>query len=555
MKIENPKPSVSVAITVFAYKRPKHLRACLSALAQNQEARHLDLRLYVDAPKSDEDRAAHQEVLNVCKDSWCFSNIRIFQHQANKGLFRSLVEGITETLQQYDQVIVIEDDIEASPFLIRYLLEGLSLYRETKRVASIHGYTPPIKQELPETFFLLGADCWGWATWRDRWQLFRHDADAMANEIRQRNLVNEFNLNGNYDYLEMLDARAAGLNNSWAICWHASCFLANKLTLYPGHSLVKNIGLDGSGEHCGPSKVMQSKASAKPVRVEKIDLEVNGDTSTIYCAHFFAGNPFRLNLLRIAKRTKYIIRRLALRGKHSALQLLGPYDTYDEALALSSGYGSEVILEKVKEAIVNVLNKNGVYERDGTIFQERPSNDNLRNLLTKYLDDGDVVVDFGGGLGGTYINNRDLFANVGLYIIAEQKNFVREGLQLADRYQLSVSYVEILSDLSDRPDFFIFSSVLQYIPNAYQVLREAAALTPRLILIDRTAYTSKSPSEQWWIQNELDYYRIPISYPNRPLNFDKILMTLSGYKVIEKWKNIYDPSVPTHGGVLLCRCK
>ena len=41
-----------------------------------------------------------------------------------------------------------------------------------------------------------------------------------------------------------------GKNNSWAIRWHASAFLNNKLTLYPKNSLVKNIGIDGSGINC-----------------------------------------------------------------------------------------------------------------------------------------------------------------------------------------------------------------------------------------------------------------------------------------------------------------
>ncbi len=45
----------------------------------------------------------------------------------------------------------------------------------------------------------------------------------------------------------MLHNQVEGKVNSWAIRWYASAFLQNKLTLYPGKSLVKNIGTDGSG--------------------------------------------------------------------------------------------------------------------------------------------------------------------------------------------------------------------------------------------------------------------------------------------------------------------
>jgi hypothetical protein len=47
----------------------------------------------------------------------------------------------------------------------------------------------------------------------------------------------------------MLKDQIEGKNNSWAIRWHASLFLQNKLTLYPGKSLLENIGLDNSGTH------------------------------------------------------------------------------------------------------------------------------------------------------------------------------------------------------------------------------------------------------------------------------------------------------------------
>src|SRR3546814_20191642 len=50
-------------------------------------------------------------------------------------------------------------------------------------------------------------------------------------------------------YTEMLRNQISGKNNSWAVRWQASCYLADKLTLYPGRSLVENIGNDSSGTH------------------------------------------------------------------------------------------------------------------------------------------------------------------------------------------------------------------------------------------------------------------------------------------------------------------
>ena len=541
------------AICIFAYKRPNHLRTCLSALLKNEEARDLDLRVYVDAPRLVSDRDAHRKVLRVCDQPWAFSNIKVILRETNAGLYDSLTSGISETLCDYESVIVLEDDIEASPFLIRYLLNGLHLYSDSKDVASIHGYTPHIKKQLPETFFLRGADCWGWATWRDRWDLFRHDAAAMAQEIRHRGLIHEFNLNGKYDYLRMLDDRAAGLNNSWAICWHASCFLANKLTLYPGLSLVRNIGLDSSGEHCGPSEVMVTEASDSPVRVGKIPVEVNPSVYRKYCNHFSNGFPATQMLKKIMDKFKNKILRFPSPQITSGLALVGPYDSYQDASEHSSGYGSKVILDKVYKAVVDVLEGNSAYERDGTSFAIRPSIDHLRRLLMTYLKEDDVVVDFGGGLGGAFVNNRDLFSHLNRYIVVEQSNFIEAGLDLCQNYDLMIQFADTLAQLTSKPDIIILSSVLQYIPNAEKVLEEVAELHPRVIIIDRTAFALDNASQKWWIQNEPAYYEIPLSYPNRPLFVDNILYSLREYSVVEKWKNPFDPEYPPHGGLLLCR--
>ena len=248
----NTKSVSRVAIVCFAYNRPRHLQITLRALAENAEAASLPLFVYVDGAKNDFDNFLISEAVDVAHSfGSCFHRLILKVREANFGLFRSLTLGITEVLEQFDQVIVLEDDIVVSKGFLSYVLQALDFYEDEKDVASIHGYTPAFSTNLPQSFFLKGADCWGWATWKDRWSLFRDDAALMLRELEQENRVHEFDLLGAYPYSALLKARAAGQSSSWAICWHASCFLAGKYTLYPGTSLVKNIGLDNSGEHCG----------------------------------------------------------------------------------------------------------------------------------------------------------------------------------------------------------------------------------------------------------------------------------------------------------------
>jgi hypothetical protein len=153
--------------------------------------------------------------------------------------------------------------------------EAMELYQFEEGVISIHGYTYPVSGNLPEIYFLLGADCWGWATWKRGWALFNSDATQLLESIKAKNLENMFNFGGCYDYLDLLRSQAQGKNDSWAVRWYASAFLENKLTLYPGRSLVLNIGLDGSGVHRGSTKGYFGTMADRPIAVNKVPIIEN----------------------------------------------------------------------------------------------------------------------------------------------------------------------------------------------------------------------------------------------------------------------------------------
>ena len=111
------------------------------------------------------------------------------------------------------------------------------------------------------------------ATWKDRWALFEPDGAKLMDELKFRNLKRRFDFNGTYPFTRMLAKQIAGKNDSWAICWHASAFLKGKFTLHPGRSLVQNIGIDGSGTHCGSTDAFIIDLVNNPVRVECMPVE------------------------------------------------------------------------------------------------------------------------------------------------------------------------------------------------------------------------------------------------------------------------------------------
>jgi hypothetical protein len=187
-------------------------------------------------------------------------------------LAQSVIEGVSQVLSEYDRVIVLEDDLVTSPHFLTYMNEALDRFEHDERVISIHGYSYPVKQPLPEAFFLRGADCWGWATWKRGWSLFNPDGQVLFDKLAANKLLYAFDFNGTYSYSKMLQGQIAGLNDSWAVRWYASAFLADKLTLYPGRSLVHNIGNDGTGTHHEFRSSYDTSVSATKIDLTSIEV-------------------------------------------------------------------------------------------------------------------------------------------------------------------------------------------------------------------------------------------------------------------------------------------
>jgi hypothetical protein len=236
-------------IVLFVYNRPNHTKQTVEALQKNELASESELFIFSDAPRNENAVAKVNEVREYIETIDGFQKIIIIKRDKNWGLANSIIDGVTKIVNEYGKIIVLEDDLVTSPYFLRFMNEALEMYENEEKVASIHGYIYPI-DGLPETFFIKGADCWGWATWKEEWSIFEPDSQKLLDELKQRKLQKEADFNNSYGFTKMLKDQIKGKNNSWAVRWYMSAFLKNMLTLYPGQSYVQNIGHDAEGTHC-----------------------------------------------------------------------------------------------------------------------------------------------------------------------------------------------------------------------------------------------------------------------------------------------------------------
>lgn len=257
-------------ILLFAYNRPRHLQHTVEALAHNPLAQESELFVFSDGARTEDDREDVELVRSYIYTIEGFKTVHRIERDRNYGLAANIIDGVTDIVNRYGRVIVLEDDLVTAPGFLQFMNDALDTYADEPRVGHIQAYDFTQNPRLPETFLIKFTGSWGWATWQRAWQHFNPDGQYLLNELHRRHLTRRFDFNGKYGFTRMLRRQVEGKNNSWAIRWNASLFLQDILSLNVSRSLVQNEGFDGSGTHCGADHLYEARLYKERLRVEKI---------------------------------------------------------------------------------------------------------------------------------------------------------------------------------------------------------------------------------------------------------------------------------------------
>ncbi len=269
---------ITAPVVLFVYNRPWHTRQTIEALLKNNLADESDLFIFSDGPKNETDIVQINLVRAYIKTVSGFKSTTIIERPVNYGLSHSIIEGVTDIIKKSNRVIVMEDDLVTSPYFLKFLNDGLSLYENNPEVISVQGYVVPLKGNLPDYFFLIGADNQGWATWKRAWDLFEPDGKILLKQLKEKKLFIKFDFNNTYPFVKMLKDQINGKISSWAIRWVATAYTNNKYILYPSKTLVYNIGYDNLGTNTTSSnwgQLFNSEIYPYPINLEKIPIVEN----------------------------------------------------------------------------------------------------------------------------------------------------------------------------------------------------------------------------------------------------------------------------------------
>jgi putative methyltransferase (TIGR04325 family) len=221
----------------------------------------------------------------------------------------------------------------------------------------------------------------------------------------------------------------------------------------------------------------------------------------------------------------------------------GPFSTWEEAEALSNGWDSDIITKKKFQAAIKVRDGLSEFEQDSIMYDKIIYSETILAFLILHMSrhkNKISIIDFGGGLGTNYFQNRKILG--GLYNTSVSWNIVELPLlSELGREHFANSQLTFFSDIGDAiravrdvADSVLFSGSLQYIPEPFALLDQVIDRGGKLLAFDRLVV---SPTENHAVFVHVPHpeYYYPATYPSWCFSKELFIRNLAarGFQLVE----------------------
>jgi len=274
----------ATAIVVFVFNRPEHTRLMLQSLSECKNIEDYNIFVFQDGPRDDSDINKIEQVQAVLEAYRAALSLQLTPMPSNLGLAESVISGVSKVLLNYTSVIVFEDDLVLNPSTLNFLKQAISLMKSNSTIFSASAYSPvdmrdsiSYQSKKYDGFLANRTHSWGWAITATNWTRIDWKLQSLSLALRDRKTLDFFVAGGN-DLVPMLVEQLKGSINSWAIRMAIQAAIFREYTLYPTATLIRNVGFDGTGVHCGINEQIQN---------QKLDLSFTPDLMRfppVHCA-------------------------------------------------------------------------------------------------------------------------------------------------------------------------------------------------------------------------------------------------------------------------------
>src|ERR1700682_3696549 len=98
-------------IALFSYNRLLHIRRTVEALEKNELATASDLFIFSDGAKTEADKKNVDEVRQYLTGIKGFKSVKLISRETNFGLAENIISGVSQIINEFGNIIVLEDDL------------------------------------------------------------------------------------------------------------------------------------------------------------------------------------------------------------------------------------------------------------------------------------------------------------------------------------------------------------------------------------------------------------------------------------------------------------
>ncbi len=233
-------------IGVFCYKRASKLRASMEALLINPECKDMEIIFFCDGHKGEKDLPGVTATREYINSLTGFKKVHKHFRERNLSTGPNFFAGINYLRDNYEQFIVVEDDLVVTPNYVRYMLDGLDFYRDEPSVFCMSGFAFPLKKkEYPYDTIVHERFCsYGWGSWGSRVKGVIWDNQGLQQLLDTTpNFKSQLNKQGP-DLSRMLMKQITGVISTWDIQMQVHVAKNRMKVVYPVLSKAHNIGFD-----------------------------------------------------------------------------------------------------------------------------------------------------------------------------------------------------------------------------------------------------------------------------------------------------------------------
>ena len=223
-----------------------------------RKAKPRTLILAQDGPRGDYDISAIKKCREIAENiDWECEVIRDYS-DVNLGCGVRPQSAITNVLDKFEEVIILEDDCIPSDSFFPYCEEMLERYKSDERICYISGLNHFEKWECGgnDYFFTKSGSIWGWATWRRAWNKYYdyYVSGVSSNynlKLLETQIPNKYVFKSRKSaWLRANNSFTSGEKLSyWDMQWGFVKYSQNMLVIVPAKNLIHNVGVGTSSTH------------------------------------------------------------------------------------------------------------------------------------------------------------------------------------------------------------------------------------------------------------------------------------------------------------------